>query len=298
MARYKRTRCKLLEKKVPGEEDVMLGVIMVALPLGYLFTSALADQPTVVELFTSEGCSASPSADALLSELAGRPDVLALSYHVTYWDRMGWADPFATEGNTQRQRDYNEALRRDSVYTPQMIVNGRREVSGHRPRAVGEALAASRDAKAVRRLKIGMEARDGTIEIDIPRGHAGREARVLLVRYELRRAKSVKGGENRGQHLRHANVVREITDMGPWNGSARALQVPMTPAGYGIAVLVQEFDAAGRPAAILGAARVERRLLGGGVSGVSPWGAPWEAMVRMMRAAARRRTGGDGAAPL
>src|SRR4051812_32750190 len=178
----------------------MLGVIMVALPLGYLFTTALADQPTVVELFTSEGCSASPSADALLSELAGRPDVLALSYHVTYWDRMGWADPFATEGNTQRQRDYNEALRRDSVYTPQMIVNGRREVSGHRPRAVGEALAASRDAKAVRRLKIGMEARDGTIEIDIPRGHAGREARVLLVRYELRRAKSVKGGENRGQH--------------------------------------------------------------------------------------------------
>ena len=97
-----------------GEEEVMLGVIMVALPLGYLFTTALADQPTVVELFTSEGCSKSSAADALLSEVAGRPDVLALSFHVTYWDRMGWIDPFATEANTRRQRHYNKALGRDS----------------------------------------------------------------------------------------------------------------------------------------------------------------------------------------
>ena len=82
----------------------MLGVIMIALPLGCLFTAALADQPTVVELFTSEGCSKSSAADALLSELAGRPDVLALSFHVTYWDRIGWTDPFATEANTRRQR--------------------------------------------------------------------------------------------------------------------------------------------------------------------------------------------------
>jgi len=269
----------------------MLGVIMVALPLGYLFTTALADQPTVVELFTSEGCSSSPAADVLLSELAGRPDVLALSFHVTYWNRMGWADPFATEANTRRQRAYNEVLGRDSVYTPQMIVNGSRQAIGHRPRAVGEAIAASRETAAARRLSIGMTAKDGTVDIAIPRGHTGRQARLLLVRYELRRGKSVKAGENRGQRLRHSNVVRELVDMGPWNGAARTLQVPMAPAGYGVAVLVQEFDAAGRPATILGAARVERRLLGVGTS-------PWEAMVRMMRAAARRGTGGDGAAPL
>ena len=278
----------------------MLGVIMIALPLGCLFTTALADQPTVVELFTSEGCSKSPAADALLSELAGRPDVLALSFHVTYWDRIGWTDPFATEANTRRQRHYNEVLGRDSVYTPQMIVDGSRQAAGHRPRAVGEAVAASREEASARRLNsrlnIGMEARDGTLNIAIPRGagpcgYGGREARVLLVRYELRRGKSVKAGENRGQRLRHSNVVRELVDMGRWNGSARTLRVPMAPAGYGIAVLVQEFDAEGRPATILGAARVERRLLGVVAS-------PWEAMVRMMRAAARRGTGGDGAAPL
>ena len=274
----------------------MLGVILFALPLGRLFTSALADQPTVVELFTSEGCSMSRVADALLSELAGRPDVLALSLHVDYWDRMGWKDPFATEANTRRQRDYNEVLGRDSVYTPQMIVDGRLEASGHRPRSVGEAMAESRDQPSARRLNIAMEARHGKIGIGIPRGPTprsakGGEARILLVRYELRRGKSVKAGENRGQRLRHSNVVRELVDMGPWNGSARMLQVPMVPAGYGIAVLVQEFDAEGRPATILGAARVERRLLGVGAS-------PWEAMVRMMRAVARRVTGGDGAAPL
>jgi hypothetical protein len=282
----------------------MLGVIMVALPLGHLFTAALADQPTVVELFTSEGCSKSPAADALLIELAGRSDVLALSFHVTYWNRMGWTDPFAMEANTRRQRHYNEVLGRDSVYTPQMIIDGSRQVAGNRPRAIGEAVAASREAASARRLnnrpdsrlKIGMEARNGTLNIAIPRGaiahgYGGREARVLLVRYELRRGKSVKAGENRGQRLRHSNVVRELVDMGPWDGSARTLQVPMAPAGYGIAVLVQEFDAEGRPATILGAARVERRLLG-------VWVSPWEAMVRMMRAVARRVTGGDGAAPL
>src|SRR4051812_38385584 len=223
----------------------MLGVIMIALPLGCLFTTALADQPTVVELYTSEGCSKSPAADALLSELAGRPDVLALSFHVTYWDRMGWADPFATEANSRRQRHYNEALGRDSVYTPQMIVDGSRQVAGHRPRAIGEAVAASREAASARRLNgrldsrldIGVEARGGTLNVAIPsgairNGYSGREARVLLVRYELRRGKSVKAGENRGQRLRHSNVVRELVDMGRWNGSARTLQVPMAPAGY------------------------------------------------------------------
>lgn len=275
----------------------MLGVILFALPLGRLFNSALADQPTVVELFTSEGCSKSRVADALLSELAGRPDVLALSFHVTYWDRMGWKDPFATENNTRRQRDYNEALGRGSVYTPQMIVDGRFETAGDRPRAVGEAMAESLGQPQARRLNIAVEAGKGTIGVGIPRGPIprgpnGGEARVLMVRYQLGRGKSVKAGENRGQRLRHSNLVREIVDMGAWTGSARNLRVPMAPAGYGVAILVQEFDADGRPQAILGAARVERRLLGAGVT-------PWEALVRTMRAAARWMTGGDGgAAPL
>lgn len=294
MGGYKRSGFKSPASRVPEEEEVMLGVILFALPLGRLFTSALADQPTVVELFTSEGCSMSRVADALLSELAGRPDVLALSLHVDYWDRMGWKDPFATEANTRRQRDYNEVLGRDSVYTPQMIVDGRLEASGHRPRSVGEAMAESREQPPARRLNIAMEARDGKIGIGIPRGPIprgpnGGEARVLLVRYQLARGKSVKAGENRGQRLRHSNVVREIADMGAWTGSARTLRVPMAPAGYGTAVMVQEFDAEGRPNAILGAARVERRLLGAGVT-------PWEAMTRLMRAAARRMTGGDGGA--
>ena len=106
-----------------------------------LFVPAHAQSPVVVELFTSQGCSSCPPADALLHELAGRDDVIALALHVDYWDYIGWEDAFADPAHTQRQRQYALEAGRRSVYTPQMVINGQTAIVGTKPMALSEAIA-------------------------------------------------------------------------------------------------------------------------------------------------------------
>src|SRR5260370_2452132 len=107
------------------------------------------ERPLVVELFTSQGCSSCPPADALLAGLASRPEVLALSFHVDYWDRLGWKDPFSSPEATRRQHRYAELLGTGTVYTPQIIVDGRWQAVGSDPGEVERALdAAPRDGTA------------------------------------------------------------------------------------------------------------------------------------------------------
>src|SRR5215813_538220 len=105
--------------------------LLLSLGLAATIGSAQAgERPIVVELFTSEGCSSCPPADALLAELAARPDVLALSFHIDYWDRLGWKDPFSTPAATQRQQHYADLLHRANVYTPQIVVDGHWQAVG------------------------------------------------------------------------------------------------------------------------------------------------------------------------
>src|ERR1700731_3163756 len=105
------------------------------------------ERPIVVELFTSEGCSSCPRADALLAELAGRPDVLALSFHVDYWDRLGWKDPYSSGAGTDRPNRYATLLSLPPVYTPQIVVDGRWQAVGSDRADVERALEIARRAR-------------------------------------------------------------------------------------------------------------------------------------------------------
>lgn len=215
-----------------------------ALPLA----ATAADQPlVVVELFTSEGCSSCPPADAVLRELSEfRPDVLALSYHVTYWDQGGWRDPFSLAEATDHQRRYRRALGLDQLYTPQAVVQGRRDVVGFDRPALERAI---REAAGPARVPLALaEALGG---LDVTLGAAPGQAGVVwLVGFDRRHVTPVRGGENGGRTLVHANVVRSLTRAADWRGEALRLR-PARPAGERMAVLLQ-----GRDGAILGAAAV------------------------------------------
>src|SRR5215470_8423741 len=161
--------------------------------------------PVVVELFTSEGCSSCPPADALLGELAQRPDVVPLAFHVDYWDYIGWKDPYASAANTQRQHDYAAALRLHMVYTPQMVVDGRTDVVGSER---GDVEAAIGKAAAQPKLAVAIEKGDAGYRAVIPAASsapAGGPATVWLALFDTVQETRVARGENGGRTLKEFN---------------------------------------------------------------------------------------------
>jgi hypothetical protein len=193
---------------------------------------------TVVELFTSQGCSSCPPANANLTRLAARPDVLALSFGVTYWDQLGWTDTFGSPVFTARQRAYQNGLANDNVWTPQVVVDGRADV-------VGQNLAEIERLIRAHRAFTGptVAFRDGGV------GLAGgatptRPADVWLVRYDPRIVDvPVRRGENGGRTLPHVDVVRELVRIGGWNGRTVGFALPApTRERLRTAVLVQAPD--------------------------------------------------------
>lgn len=207
----------------------------------------------VVELFTSQGCSSCPPADKYLGELAKRRDVIALSYHVDYWDYIGWPDPFATKATTRRQHDYGQALKQRYVYTPELVVDGRGHSS--RPDDVAQLIAAARERP---RLDVALEAEDPDMpKVTIPAGDYDGRASVWMVFYDRQHETRIGRGENRGRTLTYSNVVREIRHIGTWTGRALTLPVSIDEARSngrgGCAVIVQD----GRAGRILGAAKMD-----------------------------------------
>jgi hypothetical protein len=199
---------------------------------------------TVVELFQSQGCSDCPPANANVMSLSDRPDLLTLSFGVTYWDRLGWKDTFASPHFTQRQWDYAHAFHRSEVFTPEVVVNGRADVVGA-DRSELEALIRREGGVVGPDLSIG----NGIVSV----GAGSGEAQVWLVRFDPHIVQvPVSRGENSGRTLPHKNVVKELVKLGDWSGKAVAYSVPQTEnAGLREAVLVQ----AGPGGAILAAAR-------------------------------------------
>ncbi len=196
-------------------------------------------RPIVVELYTSEGCSSCPPADALLTELANkRHDVLPLAFHVTYWNSLGWTDPFSFDGATKRQEGYARISSADGVYTPQMVIDGTQDAVGSDRgdvlRAIG--VAATKAGVAVP-IQVTRDGKDAAVRVGLGEG-AGK---IWLIGYDSRHVTPVGRGENAGQTLVESNVVRSLTEVGNWSGSVLDVHHAL-PAGEHLAVLVQAAD--------------------------------------------------------
>ncbi len=186
--------------------------------------------PVVLELFTSQGCSSCPPADALLGELTRQPNVIGLAWHVDYWDSLGWHDPFARHAWTERQQAYARHLQAE-VYTPALVVNGAAMVVGSDRAAVRQAIDKATPpsvAVTLRRTSSGIEAEFG--------GLSARET-GLLVTYDPEQATQVGAGENQGRRLVDFRVVREMMAV---NLTTPRLTLPSVSAGRGAALLLQD----------------------------------------------------------
>jgi hypothetical protein len=198
--------------------------------------AARATTKTVVlELFTSQGCSSCPPADTLLGRLAQRPDVIALAWHVDYWDKLGWRDPYASRQATDRQRAYARRLG-SVVFTPALVVDGGNVVVGSDHAAIETAIEA---ASALPVLVTLSRSEDGaTVEIGAGPG----PARALRVVYDPEHATAIGAGENEGQRLHEYRIVREVETLGEWDGSARRFAAKAPGPGQGQVILVQSAD--------------------------------------------------------
>jgi len=184
--------------------------------------AADAGHPVVVELFQSQGCSSCPPANANLIALSQRPDVLALSFGVTYWDQLGWKDTFASPQYTARQWDYAHALRHDNVFTPQVVVNGRLDGVGAAPGEIEQLMRRADRATAGPVVTVG----GGSVSVGAGQA-SGKAADVWLVRYDPRIVQvAIRRGENGGRTLPHRNVVRQLVRLGGWNGQAARFNLP------------------------------------------------------------------------
>jgi len=237
-----------------------MGLVAVALPHLFRTANAAARPAAVVELFTSQGCSRCPPADALFAELAERNDIIALSYHIDYWDYLGWDDQFATPENTDRQRAYGEVLG-TGVYTPQIVVNGHIDVVGADRNALSQALRSSPGAGNALTVDVTSSSSNQNIAIEIGEGIAqAAGAHVILAYYRPRHTVEISAGENKGKTVEYRNIVTDFQTVGVWHGKPMRLEFPKTEIkskGGCCAVLVQSTDEDGKPKAILGAAQVK-----------------------------------------
>jgi len=212
-------------------------------------TAAYADatpRPLVVELFTAQGCSSCPPADAYLGQLSERPGVLALAFHVDYWDSSGWRDHFAFHQAVERQNVYARAFHRSSVFTPQFVLDGRKDAID--TGSIVQALKEPREA-----VPLTLAVSDGQVKVDVGEKAGERASDVVLVTYLRHASTNVGRGENAGKNLEEFNIVRSMRTLGEWKGASQSYQVSaasLPSDATDVAVLVQSRGAG----PILGAA--------------------------------------------
>ena len=179
-------------------------------------------RPTVVELFTSEGCSSCPPAEAYIGELGRRPDVLALAFHVDYWDDLGWRDRFGLPESVRRQNVYAKALGLSSVYTPQVVLDGRHDFVGSDRASINRALSGNRTGAPV-----SVTVQDGEVLINLGVQQGVASSDVTLIAYQRSAVTAIGRGENSGRTLTEFNIVRSIKTLGRWDGQVQQYHAPM-----------------------------------------------------------------------
>jgi hypothetical protein len=249
----------------------LLTIVAAAAAAAPLVSQTAPATPIVVELFTSEGCSDCPPADAVLEQLIAEPPVagvriIGLGQHVDYWDAQGWKDRFSSAALTNRQQIYGARFNLDSVYTPQMVVDGRHQFVGSDRRSAAQAIARAAAAPhAV--LRLDVDAHDSsTVAVTVNVRDAstlarGEKADVVVAVSEDHLRSDVTRGENRGRTLTHAAVVRSMTTIGQVTAGDWTVRgsVPVTADWKRDELTIVAFAQERRGRAILGAAAVALR---------------------------------------
>jgi hypothetical protein len=187
---------------------------------------AVVKRPVIVELFTSQGCSSCPPADAYFKELKDEPGVVALSYHVDYWDYLGWRDTLGSPEFSQRQYDYAESRGDKNVYTPQLIINGGKHFVGSQRARISGGIDAARSEDAAHWVDMEMSDNRTDVSITIPTGKPMKEATLWLMAFTHSISIEIKKGENAGSTIEYHNVVRKMVPAGMWHGEAAKIVLP------------------------------------------------------------------------
>ena len=233
---------------------VLVALSLVVIP-GQGTAEEFVEPKGVVELFTSQGCRSCPPADRAFEQLVREGKVVALSYHVDYWNYLGWADTLATKENTARQYAYAKTFGRNGVYTPQAVLNGRDHLKGTDAAEVNRRLDRMKSNGGG--LVVPVKASRHADQLSISIGQGAGKANVVVVYFRQIQTVEVLKGENLGQRLDYWHSVTDVQTVGMWDGSALDLTLPAKPMGDdqsdGIAVLLQATDNGGNPSRIIGA---------------------------------------------
>ncbi|MCH8081443.1 MAG: DUF1223 domain-containing protein [Proteobacteria bacterium] len=234
----------------------MKRIALIIFFLSFIFAgNTLAGDLVVVELFTSQGCEKCPPANKLLAELAEEKNILALSWHVDYWDYQGWEDTLADPEHTRRQENYNQALGRKGVYTPQIIINGRREVVGSNKLDLYQTIQSALIANELP-VTVRLEGSAENLQVRLGGSEDNSRAVVVLVWYDSLQKIKIGAGANAGKTITYANVVRKVKNLGEWQGEAVTFAIDLRDPGRGgadcLAILVQD----GETGRIIGATKI------------------------------------------
>jgi hypothetical protein len=213
----------------------------------------------VIELFTSQGCSSCPKADAAFSKIADAGDVVTISYHIDYWNYLGWQDTLGAKENTDRQYAYAKTLGNNNVFTPQIVLNGQQDAKSSNPAVIMANLKRMNDTG--NGVPVDVDADLTKDEMTITVGAGAGRADVVMAYFKKMTTVEIARGENLGKKITYRNAVTKLETVGMWDGKAMTIKLPAAllskKSQDGCAILLQSHDKNGNPGRIYGAAMLE-----------------------------------------